>query len=214
MTGVRAELVFERASDCPVATASTAVDGPATDISWTAATENRVTEQVTIAGSGDDHPTDDQFEPVFDYGSRQVYAFERDASDPCICEHIEQTVGPVTETYAVDGALHVTLHASDVDMLRDLLSDLRERFGDVRVEYLVRSRTDDDAADLVPVDLRRLTERQREVLETAHEMGYFAYPRGANAGEVATALGIGTSTFTEHLNAAQSKLLDDLLLRD
>jgi predicted DNA binding protein len=62
--------------------------------------------------------------------------------------------------------------------------------------------------------MRRLTDRQREVLRTAHEMGYFEYPRGANAGEVATALDIEPSTFTEHLNAAQSKLLDELLVRE
>ena len=55
-----------------------------------------------------------------------------------------------------------------------------------------------------------LTDPQREALRTAYEMGYFEYPRDANASEVAAALDIQRSTFTEHLNAAQSKLLDEL----
>jgi hypothetical protein len=45
----------------------------------------------------------------------------------------------------------------------------------------------------------------------AHRMGYFDYPRQSNASEVADALGVAPSTFTEHLTAAQSKLLDAVL---
>jgi predicted DNA binding protein len=56
-----------------------------------------------------------------------------------------------------------------------------------------------------------LTDRQPEVLETAYGTGYFEYPRGANASEVAGEPGIETSTLAEHLAAAQSKLLAELL---
>jgi predicted DNA binding protein len=49
------------------------------------------------------------------------------------------------------------------------------------------------------------------VLETAHEMGYFERPRRANGTEVAAALDIDPSTFSEHLAAAQRKLLRDVL---
>jgi hypothetical protein len=49
------------------------------------------------------------------------------------------------------------------------------------------------------------------VLRTAHEMGYFGYPREANATAVADALDVGVSTFTEHLAAAQRTVFDDLL---
>ncbi|AGN00628.1 Bacterio-opsin activator HTH domain-containing protein [Salinarchaeum sp. Harcht-Bsk1] len=64
------------------------------------------------------------------------------------------------------------------------------------------------------VDLDKLTDRQREVLGTAYEMGYYQYPRGANASEVAEALDICPSTLAEHLAAAQTKVLDDLLADD
>jgi hypothetical protein len=68
-----------------------------------------------------------------------------------------------------------------------------------------------DSADPTLVDRERLTDRQREVLETAYRMGYFEYPRSANATEVAEELGIGLSTLAEHLAAAQEKLLAELL---
>ncbi len=61
------------------------------------------------------------------------------------------------------------------------------------------------------MDRGRLTARQREVLETAFEMGYFERPRRANATEVAAELGIGPSTFREHVSAAETKLLEDVL---
>ena len=210
MSGIRTELVFEDATGCPVASISETVDGPVTGVSWSAGVGGTVTEQFTASPSNGEE-FDIEFEEIFDYGSQRVFEFERDEGSPCICEHIEREVGPVTRTYTTDGDLYVTLHAADVDHLRDLVGSLKERFGRVRIEYLVQGRDEHEDSELVPVDLRRLTDRQREVLETAHEMGYFDYPRRANAGEVATALGIQPSTFTEHLNTAQTKLLDELL---
>ena len=209
MSGIRAELVFDSPERCPVARMSAATEGPLTEISWTAGDEQDVTEQFTASTES---TVNDEFDEVFDYGAQAVYEFERERDGTCICEHIESTIGPVTETYALDGNLHVTLHAGDMSGLREHLWEFKRRFGDVRIEYLVSGRADEDDAEIIPVDVRRLTDRQREVLCTAYEMGYFDYPRGANAGEVAEALGIKPSTFTEHLNAAQSKILDELQL--
>jgi predicted DNA binding protein len=210
MSGVLAEFVFERPDQCPVAAGSTGADSPFREISWTSNADGVVTEQFTTAAE----PTDSEAEEVFDYGSQQVYEFEREYDEPCVCEFIEQSLGPVTDAYASNGDLHVTLHVADTDKLRALLGELNERFGNVRIEYLVQGRERATESKLVPVDLRRLTDRQREVVATAHEMGYFEYPRDSNATEVADALDIEPSTFTEHLNAAQSKLLDELLARE
>ncbi|UOO95507.1 helix-turn-helix domain-containing protein [Halococcus dombrowskii] len=56
-------------------------------------------------------------------------------------------------------------------------------------------------------DCPPLTDRQRQVLEIALEMGYFERPRGKNAEELATMLDISRSTFTQHLRAAEQKTL-------
>jgi predicted DNA binding protein len=61
------------------------------------------------------------------------------------------------------------------------------------------------------VNRGRLTDKQREVLEAAFEMGYFQRPKESNATEIAEALDITQSTFTGHLMAAQRKLLEDIL---
>ncbi|MDX1745614.1 MAG: helix-turn-helix domain-containing protein, partial [Halobacteriales archaeon] len=86
-------------------------------------------------------------------------------------------------------------------------------FEGIDVTRLLRSSDKQDDQSLVFVDRAELTARQEEVLETAHRMGYFEHPKDANAGEVADALGITTSTFTEHLAAAQRKLLHSILDR-
>ena len=209
MPGIRTELVFDDADGCPVAEATETVPGSVTDITWDRDGSDTVTEQVT-AGDGIDDT--EAFDPVFDYGSRQVYEFEREPGG-CICEVVQQEVGPVTDVHAEGGALHLTLHLQDLSDLRERLEEFRERFGAVHIEYLVQGREDEEEAEVVPVDVRRLTDRQREVLETAYELGYFEYPRESNATEVATALDIQPSTFTEHLTAAQGKLIGELVGR-
>jgi len=204
MPGIRAEVALESPAGCPVAAASESVEGPLTGVTWTRA-GSAVTEQFTAAEA-----PEEGFEEVFDYGGRAVYEFERDRDRTCACEHIERSTGPVTAVHARDGRLHVTVLVNDVESLRAVLEDLRGTYGAVSIEYLVRGRDGADEEAVVPVDLARLTDRQREVIETAHEMGYFAYPRDANAQTVSERLDIEPSTFAEHLAAAQSKLLDEL----
>lgn len=57
---------------------------------------------------------------------------------------------------------------------------------------------------------RELTDRQQEVLVTAYETGYFDRPRETTGAEVADQPGISASTFSQHLRAAQRKLLTAL----
>jgi len=59
--------------------------------------------------------------------------------------------------------------------------------------------------------LDRLTDRQREVIETAWEMGYYEVPREVPASAVATELDLDGSTVSEHLQRAERNLLSQLL---
>jgi predicted DNA binding protein len=52
----------------------------------------------------------------------------------------------------------------------------------------------------------RLTDRQREVLEAAFAAGYYGWPRECTGEEVADELGISSSTFSEHIHAAERNL--------
>lgn len=55
-----------------------------------------------------------------------------------------------------------------------------------------------------------LTPAQGEALRAAHEAGYFSVPRGADASEVAAALGISKSAFLERLRRGQAALFEQL----
>lgn len=56
-----------------------------------------------------------------------------------------------------------------------------------------------------------LTPRQREIVETAYEEGYFDVPREATTQEVADAVGLDDSTVAEHLQRAERNLVTSVL---
>jgi predicted DNA binding protein len=205
--GLEAAVTVNRPRDCPVATASSASDAAVGEVARSSVAEGTVVEEFEVAGEADP-PADTR--AVFEDDRYTVYRFERDADRDCPCERIETFGCPVADISAADGRLRVVFRPEDVETLRDVVASLRERYAEVTLEHLVRSGAS-TAGETVVVDRGRLTDRQREVLETAYEMGYFDHPKGANAAEVAAALDISSATLRGHLAAAQSKLLDEIL---
>lgn len=59
--------------------------------------------------------------------------------------------------------------------------------------------------------LDTLTARQREVIETAWEMGYYEVPKEVSADEIASEMRLDSSTVNEHLQRAERNLLGRLL---
>lgn len=55
--------------------------------------------------------------------------------------------------------------------------------------------------------LDELTDRQREAIQTAYDMGYYEVPREVTTDEVATEVGVDPSTVAEHLQRAERNLL-------
>lgn len=55
-----------------------------------------------------------------------------------------------------------------------------------------------------------LTDRQREVMETAYYAGYFDWPRGSTAEDIADSLGVSSATIHHHLREAQRKLVESV----
>lgn len=58
-----------------------------------------------------------------------------------------------------------------------------------------------------------LSDRQREALQTAIEMGYYDTPRGATHADVAAELGCAPNTASEHLQKGEAKLVKAGLAR-
>ncbi|MFB6281019.1 MAG: helix-turn-helix domain-containing protein [Haloferacaceae archaeon] len=219
--GVRAEVAVHGPTDCPVAALSADRDAAATGVTW-ARNGDEVAEEFRMGSDGGDGGAggadvgDHPVRPVVDVGDRRVYRFEREAGAGCACETVESAGVPVADVRAESGVLVLTLHLEGVEPLREVLPALRAGADRVEVRSLVRTAPDrnaDGSTARAPtlLDPGRLTDRQREVLRTAHGMGYFEYPRRASAEAVAAELDIAPSTFAEHLAAAQGRLLDDLL---
>lgn len=206
-TGIRAEVKVDSPDTCQVAAASRGEGASAHSVTKSSPPGDpmRVSEEFVVDSAVD--VDGDTFEEVFAYGDRSAYRFTRERGCECPCECVERHDCPVVEVYTHGSTLYVTFHAPDMACLREVLSDLRERYPQLDVQRLMRSATDRSDRDLVVVDRNELTDRQFEVLQTAHRLGYFEHPKEANAGEIAEHLGVTRATFTEHLAAAQSKLL-------
>lgn len=56
-----------------------------------------------------------------------------------------------------------------------------------------------------------LTDRQREVVETAFRMGYYEIPRQTTHQDIAAALDLSGSTIDEHLQKAECKIMEQIL---
>ncbi|WP_254839769.1 helix-turn-helix domain-containing protein [Natronomonas marina] len=211
--GIRAEVNVDPAGTCPVVETSIAAGAPAHSVSKAvpAGDPERVTEEFTIESDDPVTGTDVELSSVFEYGAATVYRFTRERGRGCPCELVERFDAPLADVRARKGSLRLVFHAADMAELQGIMGALQEAFPTVDVQRLLRSEHERPGDDLLFVDRGELTDRQQEVLETAHGMGYFDHPKGANAGEVADELDISRSTFAEHISAAQSKLFDAVL---
>ena len=212
--GVRVGLAIHGAAGCPVAALSARRDGPVTDVAWTRS-DGAITEEFRVRDPEAVEGTDllPEAASVVDLGDERVYRYRTGGAEAgnCACAIVESLGVPIADARAEDGALLLTLHLPDLDRLREAVAALDDAADRVAVRYLIEGAVDEPTTDRTVVDRGRLTTRQREVLATAHRMGYFERPRDANASEVAAALDISPSTFAEHLAAAQRKLLEETL---
>jgi len=105
----------------------------------------------------------------------------------------------VERVSVTDGGWHVRATFSD----REELIAIRELCRANGLAFsLRRLARDDDPPG------RDLTDRQREALATAHEMGYFEVPRRASMADVADALDIAPASLSERFRRGQARLVE------
>jgi len=114
-------------------------------------------------------------------------------------------VGFVVRTPFVyrDGAMYGRA-VGDPAALQRALGNVPEEI-DVEVEAVGEFRGGTDAPESA------LSDRQREALEVARELGYYDRPRGATHEDVAAELGCGPATASDHLQKAEAKVVDAVL---
>lgn len=151
-------------------------------------------EPMRIASAAAEHPSVASLEILDTSGDTVIGRYETTESD--LYEFIEQsTLPPEYPIVVEDGWAEWNLTGT-----RDELKDFRAWLDRTGVPYelvsLVQTR---DEAGL-------LTDRQRELLETAHREGYFEVPRECTLETLATRLEIDKSTASEMLRRALDRL--------
>lgn len=212
-TGIRATVEFDTPGSCPLLQRSTGTDGVTVDEAMSNVTSSGEAPSVTDFSVTGDLEVGDGIVALFEGGDSNRYRLVHDDGVGCPCECLGELGIPVARYLAREGRLTLVFYAAGYEELKEAVAELRDRYPGVDVKRFVRSPTGEQPRDSVFIDRNRLTARQLEVLRTALDMGYFERPRGANATEVADALDINPSTFSEHLAAAQRKLLEDVLER-
>lgn len=101
--------------------------------------------------------------------------------------------------FTSEGYLRVTVIGSD-DNIQDALRNVPETI-DAQATQMGEYNPDDERA------IAGLTDRQREVLEAAVEMGYYEVPRQATYEEIAEACDCTVGTVGEHLNRIESQII-------
>jgi predicted DNA binding protein len=209
-SGIRATVEFEASAGCPIVELSdeygTTIESMTANVCSSDCEESVVEFSIDGTSAGDV-----PFDPIFSHGDTDRYRVPLDDDVECPCKTLGAHGCPIARYVAENGRLTVVFHASDWEALQDVVTELADRFPSMTVKRFLRSPSGDAVHDHVLVDRSKLTTRQLEVLATAHEMGYFERPRRANATEVADVLDITPSTFSEHLAAAESKLIEDVL---
>ena len=117
----------------------------------------------------------------------------------------------VREAAAADGRVRVVADLPEGTDVGSIADGLRETFPDARLvskESVARSpRTESTLREGVT---GRLTDRQWATLSAAYHSGYFDWPRGSTAEEVADAMDVSSPTFHNHLRKAERALLETL----
>lgn len=161
--------------------------------------------QVTVGERVDEDRLDDldyvdQWERVDDSADATVYVvgFTAPALSEAIPDRADALVGTCDPDVTDDGA--TMSFVGPQDAIRGIV----EAFSESGVSPTLEALGEYDGTD---GPLEALTQRQREVLETAYDLGYYEVPRAASATDIAAALDLDPSTVTEHLQRAERNLL-------
>ncbi|GAB7008582.1 bacterio-opsin activator domain-containing protein [Halorubrum trueperi] len=121
----------------------------------------------------------------------------------------------VRDAAAEDGRLRVVADLPEGADVRPVADGLRASFPDARLaskESVARTSHAESSFRTGVAD--RFTDRQWAALSAAYHGGYFDWPRGSTAEEVADAMDVSSPTFHNHLRKAQRALLDGLFEGD
>lgn len=143
---------------------------------------------------------------VRDYGDESLVELVVDGPD--ISSALVQHGATIREMHAEAGVQEVVGEVPADSDVRTLVDEILARFPET--DLLTKREREQPTESLTAFrsSLREnLTEKQAAVLQAAYHAGYFEWPRGSTAEELAAAIGITSPTLHNHLRRAQQKLL-------
>jgi AraC-like DNA-binding protein len=146
-------------------------------------------------------------------GEEHVSLFTASVEDTCACARVcGPGFTPVSLTVE-NGSLVVRAYVDSRDRLTAVIDSLRESDDEWRLRRLTtpdRKRDIDAGLATQLFEEVSVTEKQREAVRAAVEMGYYDEPRKASLADLASRLGISRSALSQRLNAVESKLVETL----
>lgn len=109
-----------------------------------------------------------------------------------------------------DGSFVIATYVSSVDVVSDLVSELRGACSQVEVRSLVNTDACEGSAETREVDLSHLTAKQRDSLARAVAAGYYDTPQAASLEELAAEFGISSSALSQRLGRAEEAVLSQI----
>ncbi|MFB9804857.1 PAS domain S-box protein [Haladaptatus pallidirubidus] len=137
--------------------------------------------------------------------------FEVTVTEPLFASALVER-GAVPESItATEQSIRAVVNVPHTTEVREFVETLRARYPDLGLAARRnRERPVQTVQTCRAAFEERLTDRQRQVLETAYLSGFFDSPRSTTGQEVAASLDITQPTFINHLRSAQRKLFDQL----
>ncbi len=145
-----------------------------------------------------------EWDHVADLPDKQVYIISFTA--PKLPDNLENQAEELVGTCSPD----LTEDGSDLTLVGEqkAIAETVDEYRDADVSPELRTLSNYEGHG-DPLD--DLTDRQREIIDTAHEMGYYEVPRQVSTDDIAEAVGVDPSTVTEHLQRAERNLLGEVL---
>ncbi|MFC3957319.1 bacterio-opsin activator domain-containing protein [Halovivax cerinus] len=134
--------------------------------------------------------------------------FELRIAGPSIVGTIADHGGTTQEMTATDGACRVTAELATEGDARAIVEALRDLYDGV--ELVARRNSDRPPTtrrEFLAELADRLTDKQREALQTAYATGYYDWNRSVSGDDLAAAMGVARSTYHQHRRAAERKLV-------
>ncbi|MCD2201436.1 helix-turn-helix domain-containing protein [Halobacterium sp. KA-4] len=150
---------------------------------------------------------------VRDYGDESLLELAVTGAD--IAKTLTDRGASVREVTATPAEQRVVVDVTTDTDVRSLVAAVTDVFPDTElVSKRERDRPDETSAAFRASLHESLTDKQASVLRAAYHAGYFEWPRGSTAEELADAIGITSPTLHNHLRRAQQKLLTAFFAED